>query len=129
LGAPVHGKSSALEAHPPFRSALRNGTSRRRISLGASVHGESSAAQRTQNVVRDRIIILRTTPEGLISDLTASLSFVYGFFTISTRLFWALPSSLLLSATGFSCPQPTNDILVLSTPLAIRASITAFARS
>jgi len=46
---------------------------------------------------------------------------VYGFFTISTRLFLALP----FFASGYrqqvSLSQPTNDILVLSTPLAIRA--------
>jgi hypothetical protein len=34
-----------------------------------------------------------------------------------------------LSATGFSCPQPTDKILDLSIPLAARASITDFARS
>ena len=49
------------------------------------------------------------------------------FFTISTRRFFARPSSVLLSAIGFSCPQPVAVSLALSTPREMMAFITDFA--
>ena len=51
------------------------------------------------------------------------------FFTISTLLFFALPSSVLLSAIGFVCPQPFDERRFLSIPFAIIAFITALALS
>ena len=50
------------------------------------------------------------------------------FLTISTLLFLDRPDSERLSATGFSCPQPTDDKRSFLIPFAIRAFITVLAR-
>ena len=49
------------------------------------------------------------------------------FFINSTLLFFAFPSSVLLSAIGFSSPKPAELKRVLSIPPFTIASITAFA--
>lgn len=48
-------------------------------------------------------------------------------FTISTRLFFAFPPSVLLSSVGFVCPQPFDESRNFSIPFKTIAFITALA--